>query len=260
MEKETEVKREGNQQEGQAGQSQGNQGQASQEGNQPILVELPDGTKVSVEELKAGFLKDADYRRKTAELAAERRRLQAERDAEQAATSRRSVANQYPERNDDEEPDPLKVLANEVIALKTAYARDFLNREIEKMSSKYPEADRRAVFDACWANPNASIEDEMDRSHTVIAKRIQERSTKTPASLDEFFKTNPKAKEEYDQKLLEEHMRKKSMKSQDSKTVTSGGSSSSAQSFSDKETPAKSYRDVSNKLKERFKEEDKDIL
>jgi len=39
------------------------------------LVELPDGTRVSLDELKRGFLRQSDYTKKTQQLADDRRRL-----------------------------------------------------------------------------------------------------------------------------------------------------------------------------------------
>jgi len=258
--KDTEVKSDGSQ-EVKPGQAKETPGQAAPESNQPITeVELPDGTKVSVEELKAGYQKDADYRRKTAALAAERRQLEADRAAMEQAAPKRSYVNQVAEGVDEEEPNPMQILANEVLALKTAYARDYLNREIDKRVTIYPEADRKAVFDACWSNPRTNIDEEMAQSHETITKKLTERmaQNKSPQTLEEFFKTHPKEKEDYDRKVLDENLRKKAMKSEEAKTVPATGGSSSAESVHEVVKPAKGYSEISKRLKERLKEENKE--
>jgi hypothetical protein len=245
---------EGNQ-EGSTGQAQGNQGQAAPATNQPNDVELADGTRVTLEELKSGFMKDADYRRKTADIAEERRRLQVERDTERRMV--RSQANTEPATAPDEEANPLDIVVRELIGVKTYIARQYLNGEINKLQTKYPEADPESVFASCWANPNASIEDEMTRSHESISRRIGEKTAKgqPPATLEEFFKQNPKAKEEYDRKQQDEYLRKKAQKSSEAKTVAATGSSGSSETFREPVKKATSYREVSERLKARLAEE-----
>ena len=252
---ETKGQSEGNQ-EVQPDNSEGSQGHAtgSTASQQPMEVELADGTKVSLEELKGGFMKDADYRRKTAEIAEERRRLQADRDEERRMV--RSQANLEREATVPEDVNPIDVVVKELIGVKTYIARDYLNREIDKFMAKYPEADRDAVFSSCWANPNAVIENEMSRSHDTILRRVTEKTAKAqpPATLEEFFKQNPKAKEEYDRKQQEEYLRKKAMKPSESKPVSTGGSGST-ESFREPVKKATSYREVSERLKARMAEE-----
>lgn len=235
------------------GQVQENQGQPAPETNQPVEVELADGTRVSLEELKSGYMKDGDYRRKTAEVADERRRVQQERDAARAYQPERG----QPYREPVEEPEPIELVAREVVALRTAYARDYLGREIDKLAAKYPDADKDAVFAACWSNPNAIIANEMDKNQSIIQAKIAARMPKSqaPATLDEFFKLNPKAKEEYDRKREEDYLRKKAMKSSATKTV-SGGSSGSAETVHEKESKPANYREATENLKKRFAEED----
>lgn len=249
MLEETEVKSEDNPQDT-GGQVEENQGQSKPEETQPpIEVEVEPGKRVSLEELKSGYLKDADYRRKTAEIAEERRRLQAERES---MIYSRHGAQYGPPQETEEEVNPIEVLANEVIRLKAAYARDYLNNQIERLSAKYPEADSKAVFNACWSNPNAVIEDEMVRSHESIIERVSK--AKPPATLDEFFKANPKAKEEYDRKREEEYLRKKAMKSKGAGTG-SGASASSAETVREKTEKLKTYSEISQRLKDRLAEE-----
>lgn len=236
----------------------GDQGQPAPKESQPTEVELPDGTRVSLDELKSGYMKDADYRKKTADVAEERRRLQAERDA-QARYAPRSQANldapAYQEA--DEEVNPIAVLGREVVGLKTYVARQYLNSEIDRLMAQYPDADKSSVFSACWSNPNANIENEMQKSQAIIDEKVARKASqvKAPATLDEFFKQNPKAKEEYDKKQREEYMRKKAMKSGAAQTGSSA-SASSAETVRDKEKTVSSYREATERLKERFKEED----
>jgi len=244
------------------GQAQGNQVVQPAEGGQPIEVELPDGTKVTADELKAGYMKDADYRRKTAELAEERKRIADERErmSRQAPLTppmRSPLANQPAwGEGTDEEPDPMQVLAQEVVGLKALYARDFLNREIERLSSsKYPDMDKKAVFDACWSNPNAVIDDEAARSHNEVNRRVTERTSQVkPQTVEDFWKANPKAKEEYDRRLIDTY---NANKQQQSAPSPGGGSGSAAggETFHEDEKPADSYRDATKRLKERLKSE-----
>jgi len=156
----------------------------------------------------------------------------------------------------DEEPDPMQVLAQEVVGLKALYARDFLNREIERLSSsKYPDMDKKAVFDACWSNPNAVIDDEAARSHNEVNRRVTERTSQVkPQTVEDFWKANPKAKEEYDRRLIDTY---NANKQQQSAPSPGGGSGSAAggETFHEDEKPADSYRDATKRLKERLKSE-----
>lgn len=249
----TEGETERNQQD-QAGQAQGNQGQPTPDANQPVEVELADGTRVSLEELKSGYLKDADYRKKTAEIADERRRLQQQEREQSARYVPRSQANLEPE--PEEEENPLAVVVKELAGIKTYVAHDLLTREINRLSEKYPDADKATVYNACWSNPYANIEGEMTRSQEAIQAKIAAKMPKgqAPATLDEFFKANPKAKEDYDRKVQEDFMRKKAQKSTDTKTVAST-SSGSAETVRESQPRSASYREATAKLKEQFKEE-----
>ena len=58
------------------------------------LVELPDGTRVSLDELKRGFLRQSDYTKKTQQLADDRRRLL-------EAADHRGREQDNPAKNDD---------------------------------------------------------------------------------------------------------------------------------------------------------------
>jgi len=237
----------------QTGQVEENQGQPKPETNQPIEVELEDGTRVSVEELRSGYMKDSDYRKKTAELAEERRRLQREQDMARNAYQpplRQSVEET------EEEVDPYQLLAREVVMLKTAYARDYLSREIDKFSAKYPDTDKKAAFAACWSNPNANIEDEVRSSHEAIQAKIAEKAPKgpIPATLEEFFKLNPKAKAEYDKRTQEDYLRKKAQKPAETRKAPE--SSSAATVREERQKPStETYSDVTERLKARLKEE-----
>ena len=258
-EEETEAKPEETleEQEGQASDSQG-QSEAKVEpssGQPPVEVELADGTRVSIEELKSGYLKDADYRRKTAEVADERRRVQQERESI-AARSYSPQGAIYGGGEPQEEPEPLEVLAKAVVGLQTAYARDLLVREMERLAPKYSDADKKAVFAECWSNPQANIEEVMKGSHAAIQAKLEARASsgKAPATLDEFFKANPKAKEEYDRKREEEYLRKKAGKPSP-KPAISSGSASAATARVQERPKGTTYHEVGEALKERFKEE-----
>ncbi len=243
---------------------EGNQEVKPVAGGQPVEVELPDGTKVTADELRAGYMKDADYRKKTAELAEERRRVTEERDnirrmqATPTPVARSPLASQgaWGGDSEGEEPDPVNVLAQEVVSLKTFIARDYLTREIDRLERKYPDMDKKAVFDACWSNPNAVIENEAERSHGEVTRRVTERTAqvKPPANLDDYWKANPKAKEEYDRRLIEDYNAKKVQK----ETASTGGGSgsSSGETFHEEEPKATTYKDATSKLRERLKSKD----
>lgn len=244
----------------------GNQQVDAAKDSQPISeVELADGTKVTADELKAGYMKDADYRRKTSELAEERRRLAEDvervRQFQSAPTqSMRSPLGAQPAwgaPDPDEEVDPIQALAQEVVNLKTAYARDYLTREIDSLAAtKYPDMDKKAVFDACWSNPRAVIDGEAERSHNEIVRRVTARTSqvKPLTNLDEFFKASPKAKEEYDRRLIDNYNAKKT---QQAKPSTGGGSSSvSGETFHEDEAKPASYSEASKRLRERMLSEE----
>ena len=260
----TEVDPKGNQQ--QTGQTQGNQGQPAAGTTQPVEVEVEPGKKVTLDELKKGYMMDADYRRKTAEVAEQRRQLEAEK--QRLAQERSRPAPQPQIRSpfdtgtdgDDEGPNPIQILADELARTKAGLAHIVLSSEIGRLSPTYAEADPETVYQICWANPHGTnIEDEMRKSHEKAVAKIsrvkEEVKPQQNLSLDEFLTANPAAKAEYDKRkttAVDETLARK----RQSTGVVSGGAGS-GQTFSEPEEKPVSYRDATKKLRERLAESEK---
>ena len=164
-----------------AGVNQGQPGTGSQilSGSQPladdVLVELPGGEKVTVGQLKKERMMEADYRKKTADLAQERRRIEEDKIRLQAYAEV-NQGRQEPAQEEELAPEEVIARTAQVIVdrqnrLEAIFAKNFLDNQIEKLRVKYPEADPEEVFRSCWTNGNAVIDDEMKRSHEKIATK-----------------------------------------------------------------------------------------
>lgn len=211
--------------------------QESVTGSQPpsdeTLVELPDGEKVAYGELKKQRMMEADYRKKTAELAEERRRLDAERRA-------REEANAYgPEAyGEDEEVNPIQAIAERQARLEAVLARQYLDSEITRLSGKYPNADHDTVRKLCWSNPQTNIEEEMARDNARITG-IQ--SSRRELSQQEL--------EELEKKAIEKYLAKKGQATASGGVATGEGS----QTIVDPKEQPDSYDACKKKLQEELK-------
>jgi len=236
--------------EGTKGQVEGNQGQAKKSsgtaGSQPDLVELPGGEKVTREELVKGYMKDADYRQKTATVKEEKERAEEER--RQYEAERQALYNQRIPTGEEEkeEQNPIDVLNARVQNMEVHYLRDYLQKEIQSKSTKYPDADTAAVFDACWANPRANIEKEMEKNQTRIA------AARENVTVEQVLSRDAEAKKKYDSKIINDWLAKKQQKDDAGSGV---GSGSGEIVIENEEKPvAKSYGDIGRRIKEKMKE------
>jgi len=203
------------------------------------LVELSDGEKVTLEELKKGYMKDADYRKKTADVASERERVA--HVLEQAEVERRArESNEEPE-----EVNPIAILDDRLNRMEANYARDYLRNEIDRMSGEFSEADKRAVFDSCWNNPNAIIKDEMRRSHENINERITKRST----DIDTLLKDNPELDAKLSKKYIDAYNAKKKLKTE----VATGTGAGGGETVVEGEEKVITYKKAGSNLREKLK-------
>jgi hypothetical protein len=205
------------------------------------LLELPGGDKVTLEELKAGYMKDADYRRKTSDVARERESVQRERERafrELTALTQGQI--------EPEEVDPVQILNQRIVGLETAYARNYLSSEIERKARDFPDADKESVFNLLWSNPNGNIEDEMRKSHERTS------NVRGTISVDELAKKDPKKYAEMKKKIIEEYNAKKQF-SQGAGTG-GGGKAGGGSTFVEPQEKAKSYTGAGDRLKARLAE------
>ena len=234
--------------EGTKGQVDDNQGQTTNTpdstDSQPDLVELPGGEKVTREELIAGYTKDADYRKKTAAIAEEKKRVEEERnriEAEKQALYNQSLSSRE---EPEDERNPIEIMDARVQNLERAYLRNYLDGEIQKATSEFPDADTSAVFDVCWANPNANIKKEMERNQ----KRVID--ARDGVTVDQILAKDPDAKKKYESNIINKYLAKK-------KQEAGGGVGSGTNETvieEEKKKVGKNYKEIGNSLKERIKE------
>ena len=203
------------------------------------FVELSDGEKVTLEELKKGYMKDADYRQKTADVANERIRLA----AIEEERNRRGYTGGREE--PEEEVNPLAIIDQRLTRMEMLNAKAYLTTEIDRLEKKFPEADKKSVYDSCWNNPNAVIENEMNRSHTSISERISKKGTDVEALL----KADPKAEEKLKKKYIDEYNAKKQLKANAGTGTGAGG----GETVIEEVKPAGSRSEASANLRERLK-------
>lgn len=239
---ETKVNPEDNPEEGQVdgerGQTEGTPAPAEGQPEEN-LVELSDGEKVTLEELKQGYMKDADYRRKTADVANERIRLA----AIEEERNRRGYTGGREE--PEEEVNPFALLDQRLTRMEMLNAKNYLTTEIDRLVEKFPEADKKSVYDSCWNNPNAVIENEMNRSHASISERISKKST----SVEALLKADPKAEEKLRKKYIDEYNAKKQLKANAGTGTGAGG----GETVTDVVKPAGSRSEASANLREKLK-------
>jgi len=229
---------EGGQVEGEHGQTEGTPTPVESQPEE-AFVELSDGEKVTLEELKKGYMKDADYRQKTADVANERIRLA----AIEEERNRRGYTGGREE--PEEEVNPLAIIDQRLTRMEMLNAKAYLATEIDRLEKKFPEADKKSVYDSCWNNPNAVIENEMSRSHASISERISKKST----SVEALLKADPKAEEKLRKKYIDEYNAKKQLKANAGTGTGAGG----GETVIEVVKPAGSRSEASANLRERLK-------
>lgn len=204
-------------------------------------IELPDGGKVKVGELKKGYMKDADYRQKTEEIAREREKID---------ELRADVRNEFQARRDVSEgelPTPEEIMEGRMQRLEASNAHTFLTGKIDRLTEKFPEADKDVVFDRCWANPNAVIEEEMKRSHT---KMEAVKSSVTQFNTDD-------ERDKYDKGVIEKYLaNKKQKKSAAGGFATPSGGTEAVKA--DEKEPAKTIEEAGDRLRASLKAQSED--
>ena len=124
-------------------------------------------------------------------------------------------------------------------------AKSYLTEQIDRLVEKYPEADKKSVYDSCWNNPNAVIENEMSRSHASISERISAKST----DVETLLKKDPEAEKKLKKKYIDEYNANKQLKA----TAGTGTGAGGSETVIEEEKPAKSRSEASASLREKLK-------
>lgn len=210
------------------------------------LVELPGGEKVTYGELTKGYMKDGDYRKKTEatkrkEEEIERREADLEREKREAMYGRPGEGY-----GEGEQPTPEEIQAARLNRVEAISASLYLQGQVDRLSSKYPDADKEAVFDRCWSNPEAKIEDEMKRDQERVA------GVRESVSFEDMLK-DPEKKKEYDQKVIENYNATRTQK----KDAAGGFATGSGKAPEEGDKPAESFEEAGEKLRKNLEEQDK---
>ena len=121
----------------------------------PEFIEI-DGQKVPLEELKNGYLRQADYTRKTQELAETRRRLQYAEQLYNAIYQNPEVAQQLAEKFNLPYLDPNQA---QVMELQNKYYDLLIEKEVNELKSKYGDFDVYSVLQFAYDRQIANLED-----------------------------------------------------------------------------------------------------
>lgn len=121
----------------------------------PEFIEI-DGQQVSLEELKNGYLRQADYTRKTQELAETRRRLQYAEQLYNAIYQNPEVAQQLAEKFNLPYLDPNQA---QVMELQNKYYDLLIEKEVNELKSKYGDFDVYSVLQFAYDRQIANLED-----------------------------------------------------------------------------------------------------
>lgn len=108
----------------------------------PQVIEI-DGKEVPIEELKGGYLRQADYTRKTQELARDKEKAQIAQQYYDVISARPDVAKQFAENFNLPYVDPEQA---KVTDLERKYQDLLLTREVELLSVKYPDFNETEVL------------------------------------------------------------------------------------------------------------------
>jgi len=126
------------------------------EETKPITVEI-DGKEVTIEELKNGYLRQADYTRKTQQLANQRRELEDAVKLYEHLKSNPEILQQLQQVIDV--PRTLDPTQAKVIELEQKVYDMMLEREIEILQNKYPDFEVREVLEMASQKQLTNLED-----------------------------------------------------------------------------------------------------
>lgn len=121
----------------------------------PEFIEI-DGQQVPLEELKNGYLRQADYTRKTQELAEARRRLQYAEQLYNAIYQNPEVAKQVSEQFNLPYLDPNQA---QVMELQNKYYDLLIEKEVNELKSKYGDFDVYSVLQFAYDRQITNLED-----------------------------------------------------------------------------------------------------
>lgn len=149
-------------------------------------IQIADGSTVTLGELRGGYLRTADYTRKTQELSESRRRFDEERAANDAALAqaredltklaeRATQTAAQPELTDDQKIDQL--LRSDPAARRLLQQVEAANQRAERIEKAWVEAQRRA-------------EEQRQQQITAYHERTIEALTEKDPSLDRSALTN----------------------------------------------------------------------
>lgn len=108
----------------------------------PQVIEI-DGKEVPIDELKGGYLRQADYTRKTQELAKQKEQAQIAQQYYDVINARPEIAKQFAENFNLPYVDPEQA---KVTDLERKYQDLLLEREVELLSVKYPDFNQVEVL------------------------------------------------------------------------------------------------------------------
>ena len=126
------------------------------EETKPITVEI-DGKEVTIEELKNGYLRQADYTRKTQQLANQRREFEDAVKLYEHLKSNPEILQQLQQVIDV--PRTLDPTQAKVIELEQKVYDMMLEREIEILQNKYPDFEVREVLEMASQKQLTNLED-----------------------------------------------------------------------------------------------------
>ena len=121
----------------------------------PEFIEI-DGQKLPLEELKNGYLRQADYTRKTQELAEAKRRLQYAEQLYNAIYQNPEVAQQVAEQFNLPYLDPNQA---QVMELQNKYYDLLIEKEVNDLRSKYGDFDVYSVLQFAYDRQISNLED-----------------------------------------------------------------------------------------------------
>lgn len=108
----------------------------------PQVIEI-DGKELPIDEVKGGYLRQADYTRKTQELARLKEQAQVAQQYYDVINARPDIAKQFAENFNLPYVDPEQAKVTE---LETKYQDLLLEREVELLSVKYPDFNQAEVL------------------------------------------------------------------------------------------------------------------
>ena len=144
-----------NQTENQAGSASENGGNETTTSEAPTEIEI-DGQKVSIDELKNGYMRQSDYTRKTQELAITRQQTTRAQEMYKKISENPEFAQEVSEKVGMDYLDPTQEQLQE---LQSAYQDLLLEREVERLSNRYEDFNPQQVLQFAYDHKYENLED-----------------------------------------------------------------------------------------------------